>query len=59
MVASLAAVPANDNPITTTIGPTTIGGKMRSIHCEPINVTITDTIKYTHPTAMVPCAIPG
>ena len=59
IVASFAAVPASDNPITMMIGPTTIGGKILSIQSEPILLTISDTIRYTHPTAIVPWAIPG
>ena len=44
-MASLIAVGASDNPMTITIGPTTIGGKTLSIQPLPANFTIKATIR--------------
>src|SRR5690606_22821941 len=53
------AVGARDRPIIIITGPTTTGGKRRSINRMPRALTIADTIPYTSPTAIIPDKVPG
>ena len=51
---SLIATGAKERPMTITIGPTTMGGKTRSIQPCPAKRTIMATSKYTKPPVKAP-----